>query len=535
VYCYGQAPVTSLEGLEYAPNLASLAINGDAFSSGGDVPIASLTPLSGNTNLTSLNLHDTHISDFTGLSTLTGLQTLDLYYTTLPNLNAVSGLTNLTYLVTGGNGISDISGLSGLTSLQTLVVSNSGISDISVLSHMPNLSYFDMGGNAVSNLAPLSGLAHLHSLYAESNHITDIAPLVANPALGSGATVTVQDNYLDLTPGSVAMSEINALLGRNVNLTYTPQSPLPVASSSLLITNVGTPLAVTMSASGGANPLSYSVLTGPSHGTLGAISGNQVTYTPAPGFTGADSFTFKVNDGRLDSNVATVFIDVTSAAAGAPFSNEYPPPESVLTSNPVVVSVDLIGVPRLDANTAKITIGGVVCNAVVIQQGGSLGTWTNTGYTQDANGFWVAHWSWSSSTDANATLWVYPPSSVLANGALTATATVTDVAGTTYTGSWTCGVAAAPVLGAPTPAAGVTVNTPTPTISIPVFFNGAVGTASAMVNGTAASATVSNGIIHVTGFGTLSNGPSTVSVIASAAVGGTATKGWSFTVIIPSP
>src|SRR5262249_53164247 len=35
------------------------------------------------------------------------------------------------------------------------------------------------------------------------------------------------------------------------------------------------------------------------------------TYTPAANYNGSDSFTFKVNDGQLDSNVATVSISIT--------------------------------------------------------------------------------------------------------------------------------------------------------------------------------------------------------------------------------
>src|SRR5207249_1942010 len=36
------------------------------------------------------------------------------------------------------------------------------------------------------------------------------------------------------------------------------------------------------------------------------------TYTPAANYNGADSFTYKANDGTLNSNVATVTITVTS-------------------------------------------------------------------------------------------------------------------------------------------------------------------------------------------------------------------------------
>jgi hypothetical protein len=37
------------------------------------------------------------------------------------------------------------------------------------------------------------------------------------------------------------------------------------------------------------------------------------TYTPATNYNGADSFTFKANDGTVDSNTATVSITVTPA------------------------------------------------------------------------------------------------------------------------------------------------------------------------------------------------------------------------------
>ena len=56
-------------------------------------------------------------------------------------------------------------------------------------------------------------------------------------------------------------------------------------------------------------PLTYTIVSGPAHGTLSG-SGASRTYTPAPDYFGTDSFTFKVSDGTRSSNTATVTIDV---------------------------------------------------------------------------------------------------------------------------------------------------------------------------------------------------------------------------------
>ncbi len=49
------------------------------------------------------------------------------------------------------------------------------------------------------------------------------------------------------------------------------------------------------------------------HGALVFNPDGSFNYTPAVNFTGADSFTYKANDGQLDSNVATVSITVNPA------------------------------------------------------------------------------------------------------------------------------------------------------------------------------------------------------------------------------
>jgi DNA-binding beta-propeller fold protein YncE len=59
-------------------------------------------------------------------------------------------------------------------------------------------------------------------------------------------------------------------------------------------------------------PTTYSVVTPPAHGTLGTIdqAGAKVSYTPAAGYSGPDSFTYKATARGFDSQPVTVSLDV---------------------------------------------------------------------------------------------------------------------------------------------------------------------------------------------------------------------------------
>ena len=54
------------------------------------------------------------------------------------------------------------------------------------------------------------------------------------------------------------------------------------------------------------------LVSGPSHGTLTLNANGSFSYTPALNFNGTDTFTYKANDGTLESNTATVTIAVTA-------------------------------------------------------------------------------------------------------------------------------------------------------------------------------------------------------------------------------
>src|SRR5207247_10950606 len=61
------------------------------------------------------------------------------------------------------------------------------------------------------------------------------------------------------------------------------------------------------------NTITAVKVTNPSHGTVTLNADGSFSYVPAAGYTGSDSFTYKANDGSLDSNVATLSITVNAS------------------------------------------------------------------------------------------------------------------------------------------------------------------------------------------------------------------------------
>ena len=61
-----------------------------------------------------------------------------------------------------------------------------------------------------------------------------------------------------------------------------------------------------------------SVDTPDTSGTVDINADNTVTYTPTPDFNGTDTFTYKTNDGALDSDLATVTITVNPVDVRSP-------------------------------------------------------------------------------------------------------------------------------------------------------------------------------------------------------------------------
>ncbi len=97
-----------------------------------------------------------------------------------------------------------------------------------------------------------------------------------------------------------------------VTITVGPANTAPVANAQSVTTDEDTTKAITLTATDGdGDPITYQVVANPANGSLTGAPPN-LTYTPNANFNGADSFTFKANDGFADSAVATVSITVAA-------------------------------------------------------------------------------------------------------------------------------------------------------------------------------------------------------------------------------
>ena len=129
---------------------------------------------------------------------------------------------------------------------------------------------------------------------------------------GAIATYTPASNYngADSFTFRVSQGSLTSAFA-TVSLTITAVNDAPTANPQTVITNVSTAKAITLT---GTDPegsaLTYAIVTNPAHGSISGGTGAARTYTPTNGFQGQDTFTFRVNDGSLNSAAATVTIEV---------------------------------------------------------------------------------------------------------------------------------------------------------------------------------------------------------------------------------
>ncbi len=130
-------------------------------------------------------------------------------------------------------------------------------------------------------------------------------------ATGAGSPITVTG----LTPGTSYTFVVTATNANGTGAAsapsnaVTPVPPLAVAPVSATIGYGAGPSPISLAITGAAS--SVAVATAPAHGTA-VVSGTTITYTPAPGYAGSDSFSYTASDAYTTTAAATVSITVSA-------------------------------------------------------------------------------------------------------------------------------------------------------------------------------------------------------------------------------
>lgn len=117
--------------------------------------------------------------------------------------------------------------------------------------------------------------------------------------------------------------------------------------------------AVSITLQGSGSNLRYQILSQPAHGTVGLNNG-VATYYPAANFSGTDTFTYAAYDGSKNSGIATVTIQVGSAAdaTGPSLQIASPTDGSTISATKVTVSGTASDSGRGNNGIASVTVNG---------------------------------------------------------------------------------------------------------------------------------------------------------------------------------
>ena len=193
--------------------------------------ITSIEPLRNITDFRTLNISNNQISNINVLNNRTDITWLDASSNKLGNdaTNVLSTLTGLETLNLYNNGISTLSFTANLPNLKTLNVSANNISDYSPLANKTNLEYLALSGNKSRDISSLTGLNNLKALYLsylglndnDLQYLKNLTSLEALGLTGNQLTnISALGNLTNLTNLNVALNNISDFSGVAPELTY---------------------------------------------------------------------------------------------------------------------------------------------------------------------------------------------------------------------------------------------------------------------------------------------------------------------------
>ncbi|MCX6707558.1 MAG: tandem-95 repeat protein [Candidatus Woesearchaeota archaeon] len=189
-------------------------------------------------------------------------------------------------------------------------ITNAVISNLNPVVNLPNsITFLEDGSN---NLNLASYVTDVAADLPPASWVYSGNTNVLVNVSGGVATFTAKPNWYGSETVSFTATDKDGGSGLDsILVTVTPVDDAPVANNVSEVTPKNTAKQVTLNCTDiEGDPLTYIKVTDPSHGSLGAIAGNKVTYTPNSTWSGVDSFTYKCSDGTVEGNAATASINV---------------------------------------------------------------------------------------------------------------------------------------------------------------------------------------------------------------------------------
>ncbi|WP_407309719.1 Ig-like domain-containing protein [Pseudomonas sp. nanlin1] len=231
-------------------------------------------------------------------------------YTYTPNAN-FNGTDSFSYSVTDADGAVTTATITfDVTPVYDAPVATGSIAAISA-NDSTSVSL-----NIAGNFADVDGTTLTYSATGLPNGIS-INPLTGliSGTLGSSASAAV--------PGGVYTVVVTASDGAggiaSQSFTLTAENPAPVASDrSLTVLQGSTYSGVLQADDSDGDALSYAVTQLPAHGSLTLNADGSYSYTPAPGFTGQDGFSYQIIDADGGTAIASVTFTVSASGDQTP-------------------------------------------------------------------------------------------------------------------------------------------------------------------------------------------------------------------------
>ncbi|PLY02003.1 MAG: hypothetical protein C0622_06155 [Desulfuromonas sp.] len=162
--------------------------------------------------------------------------------------------------------------------------------------------------------------------YSVDSAATSGSVVVTDPATGA-FSYTPDSNFSGVDSFTFVVNDGQAVSNTaTVQVVIDPVNDAPVSDNdSQETTGYATITGMLLATDIDGDTLTYSIVSQPNNGSLNVnTETGEYSYTPYEGFSGDDSFTFKVNDGSVDSNISTIEISVLGSGL---------PPESVPVMN----------------------------------------------------------------------------------------------------------------------------------------------------------------------------------------------------------